>query len=73
MVTLSQRQPEPQSQEPSLEELFKAMAMTQTQLQKNTQALQQSQIAFQNNTQASLKNLETQVSQLARELGEIGA
>ena len=41
--------------------------------QQNTQALQQSQIAFQNNIQASLKNLETQVSQLARELGEIRA
>ena len=39
--------------------------------QQNTQALQQSQIAFQNNTQASLKNLETQVSQLVRELSEI--
>ena len=61
----------PPSQNSSLEELVKAMAVTQSQLQQNTQALQQSQIAFQNNTQDSLKNLETQVSQLARELSEI--
>ena len=60
----------PSSQNSSVEELVKAMAVTQSKLQQNTQALQQSQIDFQNNTQASLNNLETQVSQLARELSE---
>ena len=45
----------PSSQNSSFEELVKAMAMPQSQLQQNTQALQQSQIAFQNNTQASLR------------------
>ena len=42
------------------------MAITQSQIQ-------QSQVAFQNTTQAALKSLELQVGQLAKELGEIRA
>ena len=42
------------------------MAITQSQIQ-------QSEMAFQNTTQAAFKSLELQVEQLAKELGEIKA